>query len=69
MNASKKSYVQPVITVVKVKVENGYGLSMDPTIVLGAEGMSEGSTLNFGVSENPGGGMLEGIGEGAIIDF
>lgn len=66
---TNKKYTHPIITIKNIKIENGYGLSIDHTIMLGTENMSEGSTLNFGVSENPGGGMLEGIGEGEIIDF
>ena len=53
MKTSKK-YVHPIITIKNVKIENGYGLSIDHTIMLGTENMSEGSTLNFGVSENSG---------------
>lgn len=71
MNTSKKNYVRPVIRVVNIDIENGYSLSGNRprTLVMGAEGMTDGGYQEDINPLDNGDHMTEGIQPGPTEFF
>lgn len=65
----KRAYVPPVVEVLPACVERGFQMSSYSTFIVGSEGMSDGSYINFGSHAPADGGMMEGIGDNGAIFF
>lgn len=65
----KRAYEPPVVEVLPACVERGFQMSCCSTIVVGAEGTTDGGYLNFGSHDPADGGMLEGLGENGYLLF